>query len=262
MAVGLLVFAPGYLVLAALFPRKDEMRWSERIAFSFGVSIAVVALLGLLLDYTPFGIRFPSIVGSASLLTVALGGLAYWRRRMQAIADRLNLDLDLRLPIWKDFRRIEKISVVSLAAAILVAGISLVYIAVSPASGDQFTEFYILGPTGNASQYPTSLKVSENGSLVLGIENHAGAVLSFSLRVDLVGTLVVYNTTLSHNETIDVNRTTRSSFNVTLADGQTWTRPYSFSIPYTGVWRLEFLLFKAGNLSAVFRQLHMYVVVT
>jgi len=38
---------------AALFPGKDDLDGIERIALSFGLSIAVVPLMGLALNYTP-----------------------------------------------------------------------------------------------------------------------------------------------------------------------------------------------------------------
>src|SRR5207245_4585088 len=53
LAIVLVLFAPGYVLVAALFPRDVEIDWIERIALSFGLSIAVVPLLGLFLNFTP-----------------------------------------------------------------------------------------------------------------------------------------------------------------------------------------------------------------
>jgi len=49
------LFLPGYSVTKALFPTKE---WDliERTALSIGLSLALVALIGLLLHYTPWGI--------------------------------------------------------------------------------------------------------------------------------------------------------------------------------------------------------------
>ena len=44
------LFFPGYLLIAALFPRKEAMVNLQRVAFSFGMSIAVVPLIGLILN--------------------------------------------------------------------------------------------------------------------------------------------------------------------------------------------------------------------
>ena len=67
--------------IAALFPRKDDLDGIERIALSFGLSIAVVPLTGLALNYTPFGIRLVPILAALSVFTVSLAVIAYLRRR-------------------------------------------------------------------------------------------------------------------------------------------------------------------------------------
>ncbi|MCD6456429.1 MAG: DUF1616 domain-containing protein [Methanophagales archaeon] len=57
LGLPLVLFLPGYSLIAALFPRKDDLDAIEQIALSFGLSIAITPLLGLALNYTPFGIR-------------------------------------------------------------------------------------------------------------------------------------------------------------------------------------------------------------
>jgi len=51
IALGLVfvLFSPGYTLIAALFPRKSDIGGIERVALSFGLSIAVVPLIGLAL---------------------------------------------------------------------------------------------------------------------------------------------------------------------------------------------------------------------
>lgn len=53
---------PGYTMVCALFPRKEDLDGIERIALSIGLSLAIVPLIGLILNYTPFGIRlYPTL---------------------------------------------------------------------------------------------------------------------------------------------------------------------------------------------------------
>lgn len=77
----LVLFLSGYSLIAVLFPRKDNLDVIERIALSFGLSITVVLLLGLTLNYTPFGIRLVPILAVLSVFTVLLTVVACVRRR-------------------------------------------------------------------------------------------------------------------------------------------------------------------------------------
>ena len=57
--------------------------------------------------------------------------------------------------------------------------------------------------------------------------------------------------TSGFNETVEVNRTTWSTFDVTRAHGRNGTQPYTFRINDTGLWKVPCLLFKdGGSLSA------------
>ena len=46
LGLPLVLFLPGYALIATLFPRKDDLDAIERIALSFGLSIAITPLLG------------------------------------------------------------------------------------------------------------------------------------------------------------------------------------------------------------------------
>jgi uncharacterized membrane protein len=142
---------------------------------------------------------------------------------------------------------------------IIATGGTLTYVVLTPRPGATLTEFYLLGPSGNASGYPTTLKVSEPATVILGIVNHEGGTVDYAMRIYLVGARIVYNATAGFNETVDVNRTAWSAFNITLANQNDWTQPFGFRINYTGLWKVQFLLFKDGDFSSVYRKLHLYV---
>ena len=77
-----ILFIPGYVLVFALFPTKKTDRGIdiiERIALSFGLSIAVVPLIGLGLNYTPWGIRLEPILLSIFIFIITLGVIGIYR---------------------------------------------------------------------------------------------------------------------------------------------------------------------------------------
>jgi hypothetical protein len=57
------LFLPGYVSLRALFPKR-ELDSVENFALSLGLSLAVVPLMGLVLNYTSWGITLNALVVS------------------------------------------------------------------------------------------------------------------------------------------------------------------------------------------------------
>ncbi|MCX8188624.1 MAG: DUF1616 domain-containing protein [Nitrososphaeria archaeon] len=74
------LFLPGYSLIEALYPKEGDLAPLERLALSIGLSLALVPLVGLILNYTPWGIRLDPIVVSLSILTVSLLLTASYRR--------------------------------------------------------------------------------------------------------------------------------------------------------------------------------------
>lgn len=76
-----ILFFSGYMLICALFPRKEDLDIIERLALSFGISMAVTSLIGLALNYTSFGIRLYPVTFSLFLFTLLMSGVAIYRRR-------------------------------------------------------------------------------------------------------------------------------------------------------------------------------------
>jgi hypothetical protein len=72
------LFLPGYSLIKTLFPTK-EIDNIERIALSMGMSLALVPLTGLILNYTPWGIRATPITLSLLALTTIFATAAIIR---------------------------------------------------------------------------------------------------------------------------------------------------------------------------------------
>lgn len=74
------LYLPGVALIEALYPGKGDLQPLERLALSIGLSLALVPLVGLALNYTPWGIRLDPIYLSLAFLTIMLAGAAVARK--------------------------------------------------------------------------------------------------------------------------------------------------------------------------------------
>ena len=81
-----ILWLPGYAFIKALFPVKLPIKTAdknldaiERIALSSGMSLALVPIVGLLLNYTPWGIRLAPITLGLTDLTLIFATAAVAR---------------------------------------------------------------------------------------------------------------------------------------------------------------------------------------
>lgn len=246
----MVLFVPGYSLIAALFPKIDDLDGIERLALSFGLSIAVVPLIGLGLNYTPWGIRLTPVVISLAIFTIAMSAVAHVRRMSLAAEDRFFVPFreevaSLKREIQADDKsRLDRALTVILIITILMSVFALIYVIVTPKQGEKFTEFYILGPGGKAYDYPTQVQVGNKSTVIVGLVNHEYALVNYTMHMNLDNSIIlVENMTLPHN--------------------QTWEDPVSYVLNKTGdEQKLELLLYKEGNFTRSYRDLHLWVNVT
>jgi len=95
-----ILWLPGYAFIKALFPQtlpfaralahslgttEKNLDTIERVALSLGMSIALVPIIGLLLNYTPWGIRLTPIVLSLTAFTIIFATAAIVREHQIGI---------------------------------------------------------------------------------------------------------------------------------------------------------------------------------
>ncbi|MFZ5650686.1 MAG: DUF1616 domain-containing protein [Bacillota bacterium] len=107
--------------MAALFPGREDLDGIERVALSFGLSIAVVPLIGLVLNYTPWGIRLYPILISLLFFILAMSLIGWYRRKRLPEEKRLLLEINISPPDWKGMSRLDKALSVLLVVAIIFA---------------------------------------------------------------------------------------------------------------------------------------------
>ncbi|MEM2739200.1 MAG: DUF1616 domain-containing protein, partial [Candidatus Bathyarchaeia archaeon] len=74
------LFIPGYSLIEALYPGSGDLSPLERLALSIGLSLAVVPLVGLILNYTPWGIRLDPTITALSILSLTLLSISSYRK--------------------------------------------------------------------------------------------------------------------------------------------------------------------------------------
>jgi hypothetical protein len=86
------LWLPGYSFIRALFPGRPSLKTPEksldpveRVALSIGVSLALVPIIGFVLNYTPWGIRLTSETSSLLALTVTAATVAVIREHQAEI---------------------------------------------------------------------------------------------------------------------------------------------------------------------------------
>lgn len=69
-----------------------------------------------------------------------------------------------------------------LVAFLVLSVLGTVYLSATPAQRtDPYTELYVEGPDGNASDYPQRLSVGESGNVTVGVSNHENRWMQYTL---------------------------------------------------------------------------------
>ena len=193
IVVGLpvVLFFPGFALLAALFPRKESLNDIERVALSFGLSIVVVPLIGLALNYTPWGIRLYPILISLFIFIFTMSVIGWFRNRKLLEEERIALHLNLKFPslfhLWSSQSLRDKIITVVLAIFVIGAIGTLVYIIRQPRNVEKFTEFYILNDAGKVENYPGTIIAGQSAKVILGVINHENEATPYRIEITLGG---------------------------------------------------------------------------
>lgn len=235
------LFLPGYVLVAALYPRKDDLDLVERLALSLGLSIAVVPLIGLALNYSPWGIRLNPILAFLTLFIVLAASVAAYRRLTLPPGEAMAIPVDLLLPKLRRLRLADRLLGLLLVLALAGLGVGGYFLATSSAGSEKFTEFYVLGPSGKAEGYPTTVDVGQEFTLILGIVNHEGEEVSYRLQATIAGSLAA------------------SVDSLQLANKEKWERPITLAATRRGSnQKVEFILYKGDN-DAPYRTLHLWL---
>jgi uncharacterized membrane protein len=178
---------PGYALAAALFPTDEQIDFVERLALSVGLSIALIAVLALLLDPIPEGLSFPAIRTALTTVSASALVVGFVRRSTAPPA---------RARAWGGRSAGRPAARPSRAARftrwIVVANLLVGALAYGTTVGQRPpypTEFYVLGPEGRLTGYPREVALGDPVVFRLGVrqaQNENGTYQATVRRGDTV----------------------------------------------------------------------------
>lgn len=178
------LFAPGYCLVAAVFPRPDDVHGFERLALSIGLSVAWMTVLALALNWLPWGLRlWPIALGELASILLFMA-VAAWRRGRLPADQVFTPDISWRPRAWwRSLARFERRLLGVAGVALLVAGLVAGRMLLFPSPAEFTTEFYMLGSGGLAESYPREAAVGQEIGVTLGIMNQERDARSYRVEV-------------------------------------------------------------------------------
>ncbi len=175
-----IVYIPGYFLQSVFFPRTQHLTGLERFVISVGLSLAIIPIIVLSLDYAALGFHTEVAAVALGVVSLILAVVSYVRRRSIPQDERYVLINNLPTIHLRSVNRL-LVVVIALAGIALVTG---VIIFVLPKPSSELTEFFLLDSTGGTTNYPKQIRVNERATLELEIVNQEGT--SESYRVEVV----------------------------------------------------------------------------
>ena len=247
------LFVPGYAFIAALFPQKATLANGVRLALSFGLSIVIVPLLELALNYTRWGIQLGSTLIVIVVFTLLCSIVASVRRYRLPRERRFAINW----PDWHHIRlkaarlggtRFDRTLSVVLIIAIITPVAVTSYAVVMPKPNEHFTEFYLLGTNDTLSNYTTQYKVGVPTPVTVVIVNHE--------KTDVTYDLVVTANNSTQREII-------YSEQVMIPSGQQWEKSIDLVLNHpSDNALLDFALYANQTTTNPYRDVHLWVNVT
>ena len=245
------LFVPGYAFIAALFPQKATLGNGVRLALSFGLSIVIVPLLELGLNYTPWGVRLGPTLVILVVFTLACGVVASVRRQQLPPEHRFAVNW----PVWHHSddragarlagstfdRMLSVVLIIAIIASVAVASYALAM----PKPVEHFTEFYLLGANDTLGNYTTNYTAGVPSPATVVIVNHEARDVTYNL-------IVSENTSTQHAVVY--------SEQVVIPDGQQWEKQIDpvLTLPGDNV-KLDFALYADHTAADPYRDVHLWV---
>lgn len=210
---------PGYLLLAVMFPKNDDLELIERLALSFGSSLILTSIIGLIFNYTRWGIHLELILIVLAVFSLLLCFITVLKMR--------KLPMNRRISIPK----LEKLLGIFLIICILLTISTAAYTLINSEAFNtndgttNATNFYIKDLDSNVGGYSLNLVSGEQTSLTMVLVNQEGSAVNYSIMVR-------------------TNNTILKQDNISLENNQKMEIPVNLTAGIPGERNIEFLLYK------------------
>jgi uncharacterized membrane protein len=242
LGLALVLFAPGYALTAALFVRRASLDGVARAGMSFGLSVAIIPVLALVLNATPWGLRPLPIALALTFWVLAFGSVAMVRRYHLAELDQAYLPPRVDPPRWwralcRTARARYVLGALALVGVVIAAALALRI----PDPTKRLTEFYATDSQGLTSTYQRNVSAGSNVQIQLGITNHEGEPAHYRVEAR------EQDQVLSHAGPLLVE------------DGKSWNGSLRFALAQPGDnQQIDILLFRE-NQPTPYRQLRLWI---
>lgn len=231
----LILFLPGYSLISAVYPGKSDLSPFTRVIYSVASSISITALVGLVLNYSPYSEMLNPILYVLSGFTLVLLVAAYMRRRREEDCFRIDFDGFFRNK-GKTFsreNRTEKLLSLVLVISLVLVGFTT-YITANPLE-ETYTNFTVLGSDGNVVN-AINLTSNETENLTISILNQENRKTTYRMMVTSGGNVLMDQTvTLENEEGKDI--------------------PFTFTVGEPGTREMEFNLYKLPENNNIYKSL-------
>ena len=234
----------------------------ERVFSSIFMSLAITSTLMLIYYLADFSSGFSLEVELAVLSLIGLLP-AYARRTALGDAETPSFFVDIEVPDWRDLSVESRLYTIAIAIGIIFTFASIQSLLVTGHSEVAFSELYLLDSDGQVDSYPTETTVDVMESVIIGVSNHEGADLEYSIIVEIL----YFGDGNNENRSLEDAPERKKSELLppfSLGDEGETDFVYDFSLDEAGLWRLDFLLSKEGIDSGqgIYRQVNFWVEVS
>lgn len=244
LGMSAVLFIPGYVLVGAIFPKRDDLYIVERITLSMVMSIIVVSFLGLMLNFT-FGIGMLPVVTTLFIFEIIAIFVVIYRRNKLSIDERFSVsfhEIYCNIIDSLNMKTTKNGLLTAILIFVIVVFVGTIYLSfITPNMGERFTEFYILNSESRTDSFLTDLKVDNSYDYLIGIVNYEYVPVNYTVRVAL-------------------DEDVLASESVTLNYGDIWENNVTFSPDKEGKnMQLEFWLFKNDDFKEPYRRLYLWV---